>query len=724
MKLYKHLPGLLFGLVVLAATLTLRTADPVQVSSQRATSFDGLQQIWPRENQPPQPVRIVDIDEASLAELGQWPWPRQKLATLVDELSRLGAAAIVFDIVFPEADRLSPRKLASDPAFASVFTNVQADIVKLPDFDQDFAAAIAGKPVVMGFARGTGAMSSTIPIKSGFAQTGASAIDAPFRINTVTTNLPELDAAAAGIGGFNIDLAGEQGVARQLPLIWSDGTRFYPSLVTEALRVAQGVDTLVVNADADIPNIIQSLRIGEIEVPLTDNATMVMHFRPDDRDMYVSAADVIGGKKRDALRSKIEGNIVFIGTSAVGLVDNRTSPLGASIPGVSIHAQAAEQILSGQFLQRPGYLPELEFVITGLLGLLTLCLASFAKPWTNILVTTAAALGIIAATIYLFRHQGLLFDPTFPLFSLTLVFVASTAFRLLVTDRHGRQMRNMFGHYVAPTVLAEIEKNPDSLKLGGEVRDVTVMFVDIADFTPLSEKLKPDELVQVVNGLWDVCSEAVLAEQGTIDKFIGDAIMAFWNAPLRCDGHQKRAALAALRIRAAVKSYNEDPATKALLIERGAWPLSIRAGLASGPACVGNMGSKQRFDYSVLGETVNIAARAEGAGKQVHHDLVIAGQLAPETKALALLHAGYVKLKGKTAREPLHIIVGSQSEATTEHFLKLVTGHNHVVKLLSEPTAGKKRSLTQQLLGEMALHDQNLENYFKALPNRTDDLRP
>jgi adenylate cyclase len=230
---------------------------------------------------------------------------------------------------------------------------------------------------------------------------------------------------------------------------------------------------------------------------------------------------------------------------------------------------------------------------------------------------------------------------------LIVTFLAATAYRLLVTDRLGRQMRHMFGRYVAPSVLAELEKNPESLKLGGEIRDVTVLFLDIANFTPLSEKLKPDELVAVVNGLWDHCSKAILAENGTIDKFIGDAIMAFWNAPVACPDHQYRACKAALGVRAAVKAYNDDAELRRRLEPKGLWPLGVRVGLASGEACVGNMGSTERFDYSVIGETVNTAARAESACKHVAHDILLAGLVDSATKRLAMLPAGHVHLKGR-----------------------------------------------------------------------------
>jgi adenylate cyclase len=220
-------------------------------------------------------------------------------------------------------------------------------------------------------------------------------------------------------------------------------------------------------------------------------------------------------------------------------------------------------------------------------------------------------------------------------------------------------LRNAFAHYVAGPVLADIERNPQALKLGGEQREITVMFADIRNFTPMSEKLKPDELVSRINTILTACTEAVISENGTLDKYIGDAVMAFWNAPLPVEEHQYRAACAALKIQDELERLNRDESFSSSLKQAGLWPISIRIGLASGPATVGNMGSANRFDYSALGETVNIAARAEQACKEVEADIILAGPLLGKTEDLACLDAGRITMRGKGGRISAHAIFGT-----------------------------------------------------------------
>ena len=222
-------------------------------------------------------------------------------------------------------------------------------------------------------------------MKAGFAQTGADATNAPPRLGKITANIPAIDSAATGIGSINIDLAREQGVARQIPLLWTDGSRLYPSLAVEALRVAQGIDTLLVHAAADTENAIESLVVGDFSLPLSESGMFHIYYRPDSPELYVSAARVIGGKQREALRPLIEGHLVFVGTSAVGLLDVRTTALGETVPGVSIHAQIAEQVLSGTFLTRPEWAAGTEFLIVLLAGLAVTILGSIVKPWVTML---------------------------------------------------------------------------------------------------------------------------------------------------------------------------------------------------------------------------------------------------------------------------------------------------------------------------------------------------
>ena len=647
-----NLIGLTLGLVVAALALTIRSYDPPILATLRGAGFDTLQTIWPRSAEPAQPVRVVDIDEASLKSIGQWPWPRNEIAKLLTNLNKLGPSAITFDIIFAEPDRMS-----------------QSAAI---DNDKLLAEAIALSPVVNAFASTAGENTSRPSSKAAFAQTGLSTIDAPLHLANITTNLAMLDARAKGLGSMNIDLAGDQGVARQVPLLWSDGKTLFPSLILESLRVAQQADTFIVNGSSSFENTIESIRVGDIEIPTSESGFLQINYRKDDPALYVSAGKILNQIDLESLRPLIEGHIVLIGTSAVGLLDTRTSALGESIPGVSVHAQAIEQILAGKVLSRPDWVEQSEFTITVLLGLLISLLATYLRPMATILTTTLAVSALAALSAVAFRNYGLLVDFTFPAAALLLTFIATTAYKLMVTDRQGRHLRRSFAHYVAPAILAEIERNPQNLKLGGEIRDVTVMFVDIKNFTPLSEKLPPQELVKIINGVLDACSQAILAEGGTIDKYIGDAVMAFWNAPVAKPDHQYHALKSALKIKQQIEKYNASEPAKSTLQAIGSWPIAVRIGLATGPACIGNMGSSERFNYTVLGDAVNTAARAENACKAIGFDCILAGEVEGRSRELALISAGSVAMKGKAHETAVHKVMGDEMMAASHEFTELM----------------------------------------------------
>ncbi len=710
-----RLAALLLSLLVLAGVMVLRAADPAILSALRGSGFDNLQRLWPRQMEEGQPVRIVDIDETSLQSLGQWPWPRTALAKLVDELTDLGAAAIAFDIVFPEPDRLSPRLVMQGVSSVN-----QQD---LADNDAIFAQAIRGRPVVLAIAAAGNGSASTLPVKAGFAQTGADASAAPPQLTGLTANIDILNQAARGLGAISIDLARDQGVARRVPLLLGTGSRMLPALVPEVLRVAQGADTFLLHASEETENAIESLVIGDIEVPLAEDGSFHVYYRANTPSTYVSAARVLSGTDRDALRPLFEGHIVFIGTSAVGLHDVRTTALGEAVPGVSIHAQITEQILSGTFLTRPEWTAGGEFVYAGLAGFLLACLGVLVKPGRTVAAFIALVGATLFAVVWAFRNMGLLLDATFPLLALTMTFLSAVALRLLLTDREGRRLRGAFKQYVAPAILAEIERNPAALKLGGEMRDVSVMFVDIENFTPLGEKLPPEDLVRVVNRLLDTCSKAILSEKGTIDKYIGDAVMAFWNAPVAVPDHQLHAARAALAVRKAVAALNDETALATLLARHACPPLAVRVGIASGMACVGNMGSEDRFDYSVLGETVNIASRAESSCKAIGHDIVIAGKLSGATRGLALVPAGKVPMKGKSALQPIHAVMGGSDLHASQSFRHFRDALAGVTAKLASRKSAKPGLALQSLLDELREQHPEMQKYLKALPGRIDDFR-
>lgn len=715
--------GVATGFAVLLGLLMLRGYDPPLLQYLRNAGFDQLQRIWPRD-QPDLPVRIVDIDERSLAELGQWPWSRKVLARMVDELHTLGAAVVAFDIIFPEPDRLSPSRIAGDPdLLAGLSAEARQEIgTSFPDNDAIFAQALQGRPVVLAFSNAPGNARKTPPRVAGFAQTGLDASKAPPSIQSVAANIEKLEATAAGFGGINLDLAREQGVARQTPMLWTDGTGFYPSLALEALRVAQGASTIVVNASDSTENAIDSIRVGDFDIPVAEDALFAVRYRHDSPATYVSAARIISGTEREALAPLINGNIVFVGTSAAGLLDVRMSALGETVPGVLVHAQVVEQILSNDFLSRPQWAAGAEFLAVAMLGLALITVIMFSTPMNGALAGVAAIALMAAASAYAFRSLGILFDATFPVLAIILAFLATLAFRLLVTDSDRRMLRNAFGHFVSPDVLAEIERNAGELKLGGEVREISVLFVDIRKSTTLSEKLPPDALVSLINTLLDRWSASIIAQSGTIDKFIGDAIMAFWNAPLSKPDHQYHAARAALGIRKATAEVNADSEVSRILKERGQWPLQCGVGMSTGPACVGNMGSETRFDYSAVGETVNIAARTETASKRADFDIVIAGALDPATKRLAILPAGHVAMAGLSNQMPIWAVVGDEAMEQSTAFAELSAAHAVLLDDLAFKRQDRLSDMVEKCTGLAREIEPRLVAFYTAIPNRQTDF--
>ncbi len=644
----RRLSALLFGTAVVVGLVLLRAADPYAVRVARETTFDTFQQIRPRPAPADLPVRIVDIDEASLAAVGQWPWSRQDMARIASRLAELGAAAVVFDILFPEPDRLSPSNIVGGGE----------------DYDALFAQALAAGPNVLVMSRvGTG--SAAPGPKAGFAMTGTDPLASLPRLDGVAAPMPMLAAAATGLGVASLDREGA-GVARRLPLLWSNGTAPLPTLAVEALRVAQGVATLVVLGDASGAPTVAGLRIGQLEVPTGPSGDMWLYYRELPASTYVPAAQVLGDDYAK-LAPLLNGHIVLVGASATGLLDIRASALGEPVPGVSIHLQAIEQMLTGSFLQRADWVGGIELLVIAASGLAVVLVLLLTGPLVGLLFSIMIAAVAVAGSWLAFSQFGVLLDPSFALFAALVVYAAMAFFQFAVTDADKRRIRRAFAHYVEPSLLTQIEADAGLLKLGGDVREMTVMFSDIRNFTALSERTSPAELVGMLNRLFAGLGAAIIAHLGTIDKFMGDAIMAFWNAPVAVPRHARHACEAALDMRKALRDLNAGQGT----IE----PIAIGIGISTGPALVGNMGFEARFDYSCIGDTVNVASRIEGACKTVCYDILVTAETRAAAPELAFLAAGSVVLKGISQPEPIHLLVGDATMAQSEAFVTLAAAH-------------------------------------------------
>ncbi|EEE38321.1 adenylate/guanylate cyclase [Rhodobacteraceae bacterium KLH11] len=683
----------------------------------RLIYFDILQRISPRAFDPDLPVRVVDIDEKSLTEWGQWPWPRTHLGQMVDRLGEYGAAAIAFDMLFAEPDRYSPARLLQDPSLSGLLQVDQA-AAEL-DNDVRFGAALAQWPVVLGVAaRQSDSGRATTP-KAGLIEIGENPAAGLVDVAHWTSLAPPLGEDATGIGGVNVSPIGALGVVRRVPVLWSGPNGVMPGLGIEALRVAIGEPVYFAEGSQDEVGIMLEVGVGDFLLPTTENGEIWVRYRRDHPGLYLSADDVMRGGNDAALRAEIEGRIILVGTSAAGLFDMRETALGESVPGVSIHAQIIEQVILGDMLSRSDVTAALELLAFVVLGVVvTVVMSSFGAVASFIAGGVAAAV-VIAISWLAFQNQSILFDATFPLAGGMANFGLLAGYLFVSTEREKRVIRQTFSHYVAPEILDEMEGNGHRLQLGGETQDITVMFSDIRGFTPLSESVSATDLVALLNALFSDIGDQILLERGTIDKFIGDAVMAFWNAPLPVENHPYRAALAALKMRRALVDFNASP------LMRGRPPIALATGCATGAACVGNIGSRRRFNYTVIGDVVNVAARIEQNCRHVDYDILASHAVQSATRSnLALLEAGFVDLKGKSEPEPVYILVGDRSLTDGAAFQALEDAHMRLLAAIRDRSS--RAAVLQQCevcidLG--AEIEPGLKHFYRALPGRTVDFR-
>jgi adenylate cyclase len=685
----RHLSHGITLLLVLLAALTVRWVDTAGLRDLRLMAFDSLQRLDPRPYQP-LPITILDIDERALDQFGQWPWSRALLARIMDRLGEAGAAVVALDVVFAEADRTAPAQtLALWRELGAVGPDAAEMIAALPDPDALFAEALATVPAVTGFVLESGDSPAPPPKPVGWALAGDD--PRPFlpSYGAAIEGLPALYQVARGHGALNL-IPDQDGVVRRVPLVLRAGEHLRPSLVGESLRVAQGASGYVVRASGASGATafgqrsgVIAVRVGEVTVP-TDAAGQAWLWDSGHQpDRFVSVAALMD----EAFPlERLRHHIVLFGTTAAGLKDQRASPLEGVIAGVELHAQILEQALLGQALTRPDWAPGAEVLMTLLAGL-ALGLGLLLLP-SGVLVPLGLALVVAPPALAWtgFTQARWLLDPVFPAATLALLFGTGLALRYLTSDAERRDVRAAFSRYLAPALVERLASAPEQLRLGGEVRPLTLMFCDIRDFTTLSEGLRPDQLTDLINQFLTPMTGAVLDHGGTVDKYIGDCLMAFWNAPLDDPNHARHACDAALAMLAALEAVNAERALSAHALGQPApEPLRIGIGINTGPACVGNMGSDQRFNYSALGDAVNLASRLEAQTKTfgtpiiISEDTLRAATESPSggigNEAFACLDLGRVFVKGRRDPVRAHALLGDAALARSASFLALSEAH-------------------------------------------------
>lgn len=812
--------GRLQGVLCLLALLALRQLDPWPVEALRLWIFDSYQRLAPRSAEQII-VPIVDIDERSLAAEGQWPWPRGLLAQLVDRLTEAGAVVVGFNIVLSEVDRLSPARIQE------FLPGMDSDLVEaleqLPTNDEILAISLRRGRVVLSQAAleerleagGAGPRRVT-PL----ASIGGDPAPYLLSFRDVIQNIEVLDEAAAGRGIITLPIEID-GVVRRVPAAVRVGEAVLPSLFLEVLRVATGQSTYAVRVD---PAGIAGVVIAGNQVPTDRHGNVWIRYAEPSKARYISAIDVLEGRFDPAL---FAGRPVLLGATAKVLGDLKPTPVAPLMPGVEIHAQLLETVLTQSYLVRPHVAIGIELFVVLLAGLLLIYFVPKFGAGRSLAVLALVLLPLVTSSWFAFSRHALLLDPSYPVFAAAVLYALLSYLGYYREEQGKAQVRNAFGRYLSPVVVERLAENPDQLNLGGEERSMTVMFSDIRGFTTISEKFRDDPkgLTALINQFLTPMTRAVLERQGTIDKYIGDCLMAFWNAPLDDEDHARHACQAALDMFQALSRVNEELArggaasdsgpdvqadyrlarqyglgsgveqdldkafglltqaaqrgfanaqynlgkayrdgagvaaddTEALRWFRAAaeqdyakaqqrlgtryarglgtapdrgealfwlnlaarkgltsaqedavrlaehlsaeeraeverrldnWkPITTRDGLSlemgvglnTGPCVVGNMGSEQRFDYSVIGDPVNLASRLEGQTKNYGVGILISEatrRLAPDFAALEL---DLIAVKGKREAVRIFALLGNPAHAESEGFRMLEAGHGELL---------------------------------------------
>lgn len=630
---------LLIPVITVSASAFVFLAEPVILQTSRHAVFDQFQRWYPRTYQAA-PVRIIDIDDESLRKFGQWPWPRSRLADLTLRLQEGGAAAIGFDMVFPEADRTSPTSMLD---VWKATPEVRALLAHLPDHDAQLAQAILHGRVVLGFAPDRKEpLGQRLPsVKTRFVAIGAPALPLVPKFTGSVSSLPPLVAAAQGHGGFAF-VPDADGVVRRVPTLLNLGETLYPSLATEILRVgmnAQNILTRTVDG-----RVLEELRIGNLTLPTAPNGEVWVYYTAAVPERTIPAWKVLEGT---ISASELSGALVVVGTSAPGLMDMRFNALGKIIPGVEIHAQLLEQALGHTGLLRPQWSESAELALLVLGGLLVgmVALGVGAVPSLGVFLLLLA--GVWCSAWLAFSHGKLLLDPAAPSMVFALTFVASSIVRHVGTERRQRWVKQAFSRYVSPNLVEHLVLHPDALKLSGVRQQCSFLFTDLEGFTTLMETTDPAAAVNLVNRYLDGMIAIAFAHDGTLSRIVGDGLAILFSAPIVQEDHPIRALRCALEMQKFARHYAGELQAQGIAFGQ------TRMGVHSGEVIVGNFGGSTILDYRALGDPINTAARLEGANRYLGTLVCVSQAVLEQCPSFAARPIGRLVLKGK--RQPIMV---------------------------------------------------------------------
>lgn len=595
-------------------------------------------------------VVIIDIDEKSLTEIGRWPWNRDIMAHINDNLfDHYQIKTIGFDTVFAEADedegakllqKMADGPLRHDTAFQLEYTKA----LNVLQRDTKFARSLENRKTILGFVMDTNTHKGLLPAPSAIPDSSLTDRIPFIKAEGYTANLDILQTKAFSGGFFDNPIVDDDGVYRRVPLLQEYEGMLYESLALALTRTALGSPEieLIVRSGHERRNnelFLEWLKLGDVVIPVDERAAILIpYLGPQKSFSYISAIDVLD---KSAPIDDLNGKIALFGASAPGLLDLRTTPLEAAFPGVEIHANIIQGILDQKVMHQPGYMTGFEFLLLFFLGLmLSLLLPTLSPLWGSI-VSAATLLLLVSGNLLIWSTYQLVSPIASPVLLVTILFILHMTYGFFVESRSKRQLARLFGQYVPPELVDEMSMKLQEINLDGEIREMSVLFSDVRNFTTISEGMDPKELTQLINGFLTPITEVIQQQRGTIDKYMGDAVMAFWGAPLADTEHALHSLTAAMDM---IQRINQHKAE----FETHGWPeIKIGVGINTGEMNIGNKGSAFRVDYTVLGDAVNLASRLEALTRIYGVDIIVGENTRNAVAEFEFRELDRVKVKGK-----------------------------------------------------------------------------
>ena len=620
-------------------------------------------------------VVILDIDEKSLLTLGQWPWERDLIAEIIDNLfEHYDVNSVGFDMMFAEPDTDSSSQLFHQLAKAelkkdSAYQKQYKKLLPVLDRDKVFSKSLKDRRTILGFAFIHEANSLRTILPNPAPILPDSIIDqlSLHDQETYIANLPVLQNNAFG-GGFidNPSIAYDQdGVFRRVPLLQKHNGKIYESLAFGLFRAAIGSPTIEIQVEGsdDEEVFFDWIKVGDYHIPVDKESNILVPYRGYSKSFpYISAVDVLN---KSAKREDLKGAIILIGTSAAGLKDLRTTPFETGYPGVEVHANIVSGIIEDRIKEQPSYTYALEFLLLLGLGIFLSIILPRLSPLLTTVITILTLIILISGNLYAWQSMNLVLPLTNSLLLVIMLFGLHMSYGFFMESHNKRQITRLFGQYVPPELVDEISLHPEALSVDGETREMSVLFSDVRSFTTISENLDPKELTRFINGFLTPMTKIIHQNRGTIDKYMGDAIMAFWGAPLSDENHAKNTLIAGMSMIEGMKTLSSE------FKQRG-WPeIKVGVGINSGPMNVGNMGSEFRMAYTVLGDTVNLGSRLEGLTKNYGVDIIVSEYTKEAVPDFEYRLLDKVKVKGKDRPVTIYEPLGPHTEITVEQFAEL-----------------------------------------------------